>query len=52
MPRLIPRRTPHATTGARRFRLGDWMSAPEWISVNETAGLSGYDLEGVWDKSL
>ena len=29
----------------RRFSLGDWMSAPEWITVKEAASLAGYDPE-------
>jgi excisionase family DNA binding protein len=36
------RRTPHS---ARRFRLGDWMNAPEWITVREASELSGYNAE-------
>ncbi len=31
----------------RRFALGDWMSAPEWISVKQAADLSGYDVQHV-----
>jgi len=30
--------------GARRFAKGDWMSAPDWITVGEAAQLSGYHL--------
>jgi excisionase family DNA binding protein len=32
---------------ARRFAKGDWMSAPEWVSVKEAAELSGYDVQHV-----
>jgi Helix-turn-helix domain len=32
---------------ARRFLRGDWMSAPEWISVREAVELSGYDVQHV-----
>ena len=31
----------------RRFAKGDWMSAPEWISVKEAAELSGFDIQCV-----
>lgn len=31
----------------RRFAQGEWMSAPEWISVREAADLSGYDIQHV-----
>ena len=31
----------------RRFRLGDWMSAPEWISVKQAADLAGYNVQHV-----
>jgi excisionase family DNA binding protein len=37
---LIKRRP----AAVRRFRLGDWMSAPEWITVKEAAGLAGYHV--------
>lgn len=32
---------------APRFAKGDWMSAPEWVSVKEAADLAGYDPEYV-----
>ena len=32
-------------SAVRRFAKGDWMSAPEWISVKEAAELSGYDIQ-------
>ena len=31
----------------RRFALGGWMSAPEWVSVKEAAELSGFDAQYV-----
>jgi hypothetical protein len=31
----------------RRFSLGDWMSAPEWITAKEASQLSGYDIQHV-----
>ena len=43
MPILTMRRP--ATV--RRLRLGDWMSAPEWISVKEASELSGFDIQYV-----
>jgi hypothetical protein len=33
---------------ARRFLLGDWMNAPEWITVREASELSGYSVQYVW----
>jgi excisionase family DNA binding protein len=42
MPTLTRRRPP---AQARRFALGEWMSAPEWITVKEASELSGYNTE-------
>lgn len=38
------RRDRLAESSERRFSLGDWMSAPERISVKQAADLSGYDI--------
>ena len=43
MPSLTLRRP----AAVRRFRLGDWMSSPEWVSVKEAAELSGFDAQYV-----
>jgi hypothetical protein len=44
MPFLNLRRDSSFETSERRFSQGDWMSAPEWISVKRAVDLSGYDL--------
>jgi len=50
----MSKQPPHATASrayvaklAPQFAIGDWMSAPEWISVKQAADLSGYDRQHV-----
>jgi excisionase family DNA binding protein len=43
----MPNKIERQPAAVRRFRLGDWMSVPEWVSVKEAAELSGYDVQHV-----
>jgi excisionase family DNA binding protein len=45
MPSLLTRRDRQVEPSGRRFALGEWMNAPEWISIKQAVDLSGYNAE-------